>query len=91
MDEQLMNDPSRSKKILVFTERFPLLGETFIVDHVVGLRADGWSVTVATFAVDTFGLEKLSQGLLDGIDIQLCPPVSKQVTDSWIIRNFRIV
>lgn len=35
-----------AKRIAIFTDEFPVLSETFIVDHVVGMARRGWEPTV---------------------------------------------
>lgn len=56
---------TRRGRILVLVQSFPLPSETFVVDHVVGLRSHGWDVHVACLERDAPALARLGSLVAD--------------------------
>lgn len=47
--------------MLIVCNAFPVLSETFVVDHVVGMASSGWRATVAASAIDRIEAERIQE------------------------------
>ena len=65
--------PRRRGRIHVLTESFRLPSETFVVDHVLGLRSYGWDVHVACLERDAAAVTRLGSEASDVPLIERCP------------------
>lgn len=51
--------PIRQKRLFVLCSQFPVPSETFVIDHVLGMAAAGWKVTVAARRIDWAQAERI--------------------------------
>ena len=71
--------------VLVLTSIFPAVSETFVLDHIVGLKNKGWGVTVVALTVDGQKEALLAKIRNLSVDVrQLSPPAFS----GWVSRGF---
>ena len=68
-------------RLVVICNSFPVLSETFIVDHVTGMLDSGWSVTIVASKVDWEGAVKVYAG--EGVRLELIELPDSRRESRW--------